>query len=89
MSHESWIDIRELIYPAHLTDTVKVFIKEAIAFLMKSNVEIRFHRDDLKEWILHSLRKFDWLIASLSLKSELSNSIEVIIFTQANLDGTV
>ena len=75
MSHESWIDIRKLIYPAHLTDAVEIFIKKAIVFLMESNVEVRFHRVELEEWILHSLRKFDWLAASLALKSELSNSV--------------
>jgi hypothetical protein len=67
--------IRELIYPAHLTDTVKVFIKESIVFLMESDVDVSFHRVELEEWILHSLRKFDWLAASLPLKSELSHSV--------------
>jgi len=77
--HESWIDIRELIYPAHLTDAVEVFIKEAIVFLMESNVEVRFHRVELEEWILNRLRKFNWLAASLSFKFELSDSVRVAL----------
>ena len=79
VSHQSWIDIRKLIYPAHLTDAVEIFIKEAIIFLMESNVEVRLHRVELEKWILHHLRKSNWLVASLSLESELSNSIRVAL----------
>ena len=78
MSHESWIDIRKLIYPAYLTDTVEIFIKETIVFLMKGNMELSFHRVKLVEWLLHRLRKFNLLAASLSLESELNHSVDVI-----------
>ena len=79
MSRKSWIDTRQLIFPVHLTDTVEVFIKEAIVLLMESNVEVRFQSLELEERILHCLRKFDWLAASLSLISELSHSVSATL----------
>jgi hypothetical protein len=88
----TWIDIRKLIYPAHLIDTVEIFIKEAIVIFMESNVEVSFHRVELPELILHSLRKLDWLAASLSLKSELSNSVYEPFawrFDQTNVYATI
>ena len=59
---------------------------------MEGNDEFLFHRVELEEWIVISLRKFNWLAASLSLESELSNSIQVApvwCHPQANAYETV
>ena len=59
---------------------------------MESNMEFSFHRVELEERILHCLRKFYRLAASLSLEFELSNSVGAALTSchaQANVYGTV
>ena len=88
VSHQSWIDIRKLIEPAEFTDTVEIFIKEAIVFLMERNVELRMHCVELEKRIFHWSRELNWLTANLALKFELSHNVFAFLtscFAQANI----
>ena len=88
VSHQSWIDIRKLIEPAEFTDTVEIFIKEAIVFLMERNVELCIHCVELEKRIFHWSRELNWLTANLALKSELSHNVFAFLtscFAQANI----